>query len=101
MTDLHYTKEREEWEKWFASLNNEELIKTFNGGVGIKAWGNGRAAYVSCLEKEIIKRDFDSSILFGEDKYGQGKSFHLGYQVQLIKGKLNKEDDLENSILFV
>ena len=88
MTDLHYTKEREEWNKWFASLSNEELIKIFNGGVGIKAWGYGRAAYVSCLEKEILKRDFDSCILFGEDKYGYGKSFELKYEVQLIKGKL-------------
>lgn len=88
MTDLHYTNKRDEWQKWFASLSNEELIKTFNGGVGIKAWGFGRAIYVSCLEKEILKRDFDSSILFGEDKYGHGKSFHLGNKVHLIEGKL-------------
>ena len=88
MTDLNYTKQREEWERWLASLGNDELIKTFNGGVGIRAWGYGRAAYVSCLEKEILKRDFDSSILFKEDEYGHGKSFHLGYKVQLIKGNL-------------
>ena len=88
MTDLHYTKERKEWKKWFASLSNEELIKTFNGGVGIRAWGYGRAAYISCLEKEILKRDFDSSILFGGDKYARGKSFRLGYKVQLIKCRL-------------
>lgn len=88
MTDLHYTKEREGWEKCLASLSNEELITTFNRGIGIRAWGYGRAAYISCLEKEILKRAFDSGILFGEDKYGRGKSFHLGNKVHLLKGKL-------------
>lgn len=88
MTDFHYTKEREEWKIWLASLSDEELIKTFNGGVGIRTWGYGRAAYVSCLEKEILKRDFDISILFGHDKSGRGKSFDLGCKVQLLNGKL-------------
>lgn len=26
MTDLHYTKEKAEWKKWFASLSDEERI---------------------------------------------------------------------------
>lgn len=85
MTDLHYKQESDNWKQWLASLSNEELLKTFNGGVGIRAWGYGRAAYVNCLEKEILERDFDSNILFGEDKYGHRKSFDLGYRVQLIK----------------
>lgn len=94
--DLNYTKQRVEWKKRFETLNDLELVETFNGQIGIRAWGYGRAAYISCLENEFRNRKFDCTILFGEDRHGYGLSFRLGHRVQLIKGKLYRDVDLQN-----
>jgi hypothetical protein len=97
MTDgpTYYSEVREErTQQWKESLRKSDdltLIASFNGGVGIRAWGTARADYLNCLIGEIKRRDFDSSNVFTLDIYQDGiihEGFSLRRKVKLENGKL-------------
>ena len=66
----------------FNGYTDSELIDTFNKGVGIKAWGNARAIYFEALRKELIKRNFDTSLIIKEN------TFSLARKVKLVGNKI-------------
>ena len=89
MTDFNKIKQyKQECVLKFSSLTNDELIDSFNGMVRISAWGFYRAALVDSIREEILKRDFDSSILFDNDSNGTAISFKLANKVIIKNRKL-------------
>ena len=97
MTDFEKINQfRRECEVRVASLSDRELIECFNRGIRISAWGFYRAAKVETMQKEILKRDFDSSILFDRDSNGIIISGSLAHKVVLIDGKLVRFEEFLN-----
>lgn len=80
------------WERWvhenFRKMSDEELIRTFNGQVGIRAFNRLRGLYLKNLRKKILVRNFDSEILFERNEKGAVQSFKLRRKVKLVTGKL-------------
>ena len=97
MTDFEKIKQyRRECEIQYSAYSDTELIQSFNGGVRIKAWGFYRAAQVDSLREEILRRDFDSSILFDKEDDGKVISFKLSHKVVLIDNKLVRFEEFLN-----
>jgi hypothetical protein len=58
-SEKHY----KEFQERFLNLSDERLIMTFNKEVGNKGWGTARAAFLSALHSEFIRREFDFSAI--------------------------------------
>lgn len=67
---------------YIKDLSDEDLIHKFNKGVGIYAWGNSRAKYVSKLHKEFLRRDFDASLIVTEN------TMSLAKRIKLVNNKI-------------
>lgn len=50
------------FERKFAESTDQELIEYYNREVGIKTWGNARAAYVTALKNEFLSREWNASL---------------------------------------
>jgi hypothetical protein len=79
-TDNNYPN----WEAILATKTDQQLVETYNHGVQLRVWGTARMMYLQCLKNEILARNWDSSILFSEDK----NTFSLAKPVVLENGKL-------------
>ena len=65
-----------------AKLTNQELTERFNLEVGNQGWGNARAAYLSSLHNELLRRNFDASLFANE------KTMSLARKVKFEGGKV-------------
>lgn len=76
-----YHEMYEKYKNHFSESSDEELIKSFNGNVGIAAWGWGRMGYIKALREEMERR-FDISSINDE------RRFSLANKVVRIGNKL-------------
>ena len=61
----------------FKNLSDDELIKTFNREVRNNGWGTARAAFLSALHSEFIRREFDYTAI------GNKQSLSFRNKIQL------------------
>lgn len=80
-----YHKEGLKWKKQMAECSDEELISRHNHSVGLRCFGYARQMYLGCLEREILSRDFDSSILFERDADGKVTDYRLSFKVEIME----------------
>ena len=57
-----------EFAEKFQKMTDEELIESFNHEVGLNAWTNSKAIYLSALHDEFIRRKWDYSIIGDKNK---------------------------------
>ena len=79
-TDNNYPN----WEAILATKTDQQLVETFNHETKLKVWGTARMKYIHHLKNEILTRNWDSGLLFSEDK----NTFSLAKPVVLENGKL-------------
>ncbi len=74
------------FEKHLNGYTDSELIDTYNKSVRIKAWGNARAIYIEALRKELIKRNFDNSLIIKENTFSLSKKVKLtGNKIEFLQ----------------
>ena len=78
-----YHKEGLEWEMELAGLSDEQLVSRHNQSVGLRCFGLARQMYLRCLEREILSRDFDSSILFERGDSEKTTVYRLSFKVTI------------------
>jgi hypothetical protein len=78
-----YHKEGLQWARELAECSDEELVSRHNQQVGLRCYGFGRQMYLGCLERELLARDFDSSILFERDADGKVTAYRLSASVTI------------------
>ena len=79
-TDNNYPN----WEAMLANQTDQQLVDSFNHEVKLKVWGTARMRCLHYLKNEILTRNWDSGLLFSEDK----NTFSLAKPVVLENGKL-------------
>lgn len=80
-----YHKEGLKWEKQLAECSDKELISRHDQSVGLRCFGYARQMYLGCLEREMLARDFDSSILFERDADGKVTAYRLSFKVEIME----------------
>jgi hypothetical protein len=83
-TFLSPADQESQWQAALASANDAELLERINREAGLRAWSSARARYLSLLQKEIRNRDWDSSLLFGQEATMGLPVFHLHQKVALV-----------------
>ena len=79
-TDNNYPN----WEAILATKTDHQLVESYNAGVQLRVWGTARMKYIHHLKNEFLTRNWDSGLLFSEDK----NTFSLAKPVVLENGKL-------------
>jgi hypothetical protein len=80
-----YHTEGLQWTKELTECSDEELISRHNQSVGLRCFGYARQMYLGCLERELLARAFDSSILFERDDGGKVISYRLSLKVGIME----------------
>jgi hypothetical protein len=80
-----YHKEGLQWEKELAECPDEELVSIHNPSVGLRCFGYARQMYLGCLERELLARTFDSSILCERDADGKVTAYRLSFKVEIME----------------
>jgi hypothetical protein len=78
-----YHKEGLEWAKTLANCSDQELVDRHNSQVRMRCYGFARQMYMGCLQKELLARDFDSSILFERDNITGLLSYITAFKVEI------------------
>ena len=78
-----YHKEGLQWEMELAGLSDEQLVSRHNQSVGLRCFGLARQMVLRCLEREILSRDFDSSLLFERDASGKLAAYRLSFRLTI------------------
>lgn len=86
---------QENYREKFVSLNDEQLIESFNREVGNSGWTSSRASFLSALREELQSR-FDCSAIIDGGMSLRGK-------VKLVDKKIvvDKKENEETEIVFV
>ena len=79
-TDNNYPN----WEAMLANQTDQQLVETYNHEIKLRVWGTARMWYLQYLKNEILTRNWDSGLLFSEDK----NTFSLAKPVVLENRKL-------------
>lgn len=79
-----YHKEGLQWARELSECSDEELISRHNQQVGLRCFGYARQMYLGCLKRELLARDFDSSILFESDSDGKVTVYRLSSRVAIL-----------------
>ncbi len=75
-----------EFQERFKTMDDNELVKTFNREILNNGWTNTRAVYLTCLREEFNKRGYDYSGIRGKGEPAFGKKIKLeGNKVVVIK----------------
>jgi hypothetical protein len=81
--------DKKETRAYLSALSDEALIERFNREAGSLGWNNARSQFLICLQEEIQKRNFDSSILFEyRTNTKEVHAFKLKDKVKLVEGRL-------------
>lgn len=80
-----YHKEGLQWEKLLTECSDEEMVSRHNQSVELRCFGYARQMYLGCLERELLARDFDSSILFERDSDGKITAYQLSFKVEIME----------------
>jgi hypothetical protein len=78
-----YHQEGIQWAQELAECSDDELVSRHNQSVGIRCFGVARQMYLGCLERELLTRDFDSSVLFERDDDGKVAAYRLSAKVMI------------------
>lgn len=76
-----YHQEGLHWKNELAACSDEELVSRHNQAVGLRCFGLARQMYLGCLEREILAREFDSSILFA---HGKDATCRLAFKARIV-----------------
>jgi hypothetical protein len=82
-----YHTEGLRWAKELTECSDEGLISRHNQSVGLRCFGYARQMYLGCLERELLARDFDSSVLFERDSDDKVTSYRLSFKIEILKIK--------------
>ena len=74
-------KEGLQWSRDLSECSDEELVSRHNQSVGQRCYGVARQVYLGCLERELLARNFDSSVLFERNSDGKVTAYRLSAKV--------------------
>ena len=78
MQKVNHKKYKEECEKKFMKMTDNDIIDVFNKQVGNSGWTTSSGIYLFCLETEMRNRLFDLSAVFN-------KGLFFGKKIKLVK----------------
>jgi hypothetical protein len=79
-----FTEALAQWQAALTAATDAELLERFNREVGSKGWTSARAHYLHALQQEIKNRNWDSTLLFGQDADSGLPTLHLHQKVALV-----------------